>query len=119
MQIKLVINGFDAGPWLKESGLSQTKIVRTSRSVITLDGVKRQAEIIKDGMTADFVEMRDASWQKILNALSVRPAEVTYTGDDLSDKTAYFWISNLAATAKVVRGGITYFSGCTVTFEEM
>ena len=38
MQAKLIINGEDFSPWLRENGLQQTEIVRQGRSVVALDG---------------------------------------------------------------------------------
>lgn len=119
MKAELILNEYDAGPWLKENGLTQTEVVRSSRSVVTLNGTKYQGEIIKRGISASFVEMRDTSWYRLVAALRERPVKVRYIDDDIGPRTAYFLVSSPTASAKVVRGGITYFSGGSVTLEEV
>lgn len=119
MNAELKLNGYDVTPWLKEGGLKQTEIVRLSRSVVTLNGIKYQGEVIKRGIAAAFVEMRDANWTKILQAIETRPVRVEYIDDRTGRKIADFWVSGPAAAAKVVRGGITYFNGGALTLEEV
>lgn len=119
MQIEFVLNDFDAGPWLIEDGLIQSEIVRLGRSVVTLNGTIHQGQIIKRGITANFVEMRDKNWYALNEALSSRPVLVKYVDDRLGPRIAKFLVSNPSAAAKTVQGGITYFDKGTVTLEEV
>lgn len=118
MQVKLIVNGVDFSPWLKQGGLQQTEIVRQGRSITTLDGTLYKSEVTKRGMSAQLVEMRDETWYRLKQALQVRPAEVEYIDDDLGERTARFWVGSPTATAKTVRGGITWFNGGGFTLEE-
>ena len=118
MQVKLIVNGFDFTPWLKQGGLQQTEVIRQGRSVTTLDGTLHKAEVIKRGISAQLVEVRDETWYRMKQALRIRPATVEYIDDDFGERTARFWVSDPSNTAKTVRGGITWFSGGGFTLEE-
>lgn len=118
MQAILIINGTDFSPWLASGGLQQTEIPRLSRSVVTLDGISHRQEIIKRGITASLVEMRDTTWYRLTAALQTRPATVRYIDDRFGDTTRLFYVSGATAAAKTVRGGHTYFQGGSFTLEE-
>lgn len=115
MLTKLTINGTDFTQWLAEEGLTIGEEVRQSSEVVALSGVLYRAEIVKRSISVSLVELRDVTWRKLLDALQDRPAKVTYTDDLQGEKTALFWVSSPEATAKTVRGGITYYSG--ISFE--
>lgn len=119
MIIEFVVNGYDAGPWLIENGLKQYEIIRKSRSVTVLSGTKYLAEITKRGIDASFIELRDKVWYEIMDALSNRPVEIKYVDDKMGPRTAKFYVSAPSASAKTVKGGITFFDGCSVSFEEV
>ena len=108
MQAKLIINGEDFSPWLRENGLQQTEIVRQGRSVVALDGTEYRGEVRK----------RDTTWQRLQTALRARPALVAYVDDSAGPAQGLFYVSGLTASAKTVRGGHTYFSGGAFTLEE-
>lgn len=119
MLTKLVINDTDFTQYLKEEGLQLSEEVRQSSEVVSLTGVLYRSEIVKKSIKVDLVELRDTTWRKLLNALWHRPATVKYTDDAYgSDKTISCWISSPTATAKTVRGGITYYSGISFTLTE-
>ena len=118
MQAKLKINGVDFSPWLKENGLQQTEIVRTGSSITTMDGMLHQTQIIKRGITVSLVELRDATWYRLMGALRTRPATVEYIDDEKGERSAAFYVVSPTATAKTVRCGITYFGGGTFSLEE-
>ena len=118
MTVELVLNDYDAGPWLEKSGLTQTEIVRISRSVVTLDGTKYLVEKRKRGISANFILLRDVVWYAINGAVATRPVKVKYVDDTLGERTAYFLVTDLSGGAEEVKGGITYFSGCSISLEE-
>ena len=118
MEANLINNGVDYTPWLLAGGLQQTEVPRLSRDVVTLDGVSHRQEVIKRGIAASLVELRDATWYRLLAALQTRPATVRYIDDALGDTTRLFYVSGPTAAAKTVRGGHTYFQGASFTLEE-
>lgn len=115
MQYELTINGTDFSPWLEEEGITQTEEVRQNSEIIALNGVLWRTEIVKVTLSVSLVELRDETWKKLLDALQDRPVTVTYTDNLQGRKTARFWPSAPSATARTVRGGITFYSG--VSFE--
>lgn len=118
MQTILIINGVDFTPWLLSGGLQQTEVARLSRGVVTLDGVSHRQEVIKRGISASLVELRDDTWYRLTDALKTRPAAVRYIDDRYGDNTRLFYVSGPTAAAKTVRGGHTYFQGAAFTLEE-
>ena len=118
MTVELVLNDYDVSLWLEKDGLAQTEIVRISRSVITLDGTKHLVEKRKRGISAKFIRLRDVVWYAINSAVETRPVKVKYVDDALGERTAYFLVTDLSGGAEEVAGGITYFSGCSISLEE-
>lgn len=118
MIVDFVLNDYDAGPWLAKNGLAQKEIVRLSRSVVTLDGTKHMIEKKKRGLTGKFIELRDSTWYELTEAVAARPVKVKYVDDTLGARTADFLVTDLSGGAEEVRGGITYFSGCSISLEE-
>lgn len=118
MQAKAIINGYDITPWIKQDGFSQSPIIRCGRSVITMDGTLKKTEIIKRGAILSLVEIRDATLNEIVSAIT-SPAEFNYTDLDKGDRTASFYVSLSGSKVKTVRGGNTYWSGVTVELEEV
>ena len=118
MQAKLKINGVDFTPWLKEDGIQQTEIVRQGTSIVTMDGMLHQTQVVKRGMYVNLVELRDVTWYQLTGALRTRPATVEYIDDEKGERSATFYVTSPTATAKTVRGGITFFSGGTFSLEE-
>lgn len=118
MNAILIINGTDFSPWLLAGGLQQTEIPRLQRGVVTLDGVSHRQEVIKRGIAASLVELRDTTWYRLCSALQTRPAAVRYIDDALGDTTRLFYVSGPTAAARTVRGGHTYFQGASFTLEE-
>ena len=118
MIVELILNDYNAGPWMAKDGLKQKEIVRLSRSVVTLDGTKYVVEKRKRGLTANFIRMRDVKWYALTKALKKRPVKVKYVDDTLGARTADFLVTDLSGGAEEVRGGITYFSGYSISLEE-
>lgn len=118
MQAILMINGVDFTPYLRSDGLQQTEVIRQGRSVVDLDGTVYRTEIIKRGISAGLVELRDATWYRLVSALKQRPAEVRYIDDQLGETVRQFYVTGPVAGAKTVRGGHTYFSGGAFELEE-
>lgn len=118
MEAILIVNGVDFSPWLLEGGLQQTEVLRLSRGVVTLDGVSHRQEVVKRGIAASLVELRDGTWYRLLAALRTRPATVRYIDDALGDTTRLFYVTGPSAAARTVRGGHTYFRGASFTLEE-
>ena len=118
MEAILIINGVDFTPWLLAGGLQQTEVPRLQRSVVTLDGVSHRQEVVKRGISAALVELRDTTWHRLLAALQTRPASVRYIDGVYGDTTRLFYVSGPTAAARTVRGGHTYFQGASFTLEE-
>lgn len=118
METILTINNVDFTPWLRSGGLQQTEIVRRGRSVVALDGTEYRSEIVKRGISASLVELRDTTWYRLLAALRVRPATVRYIDDLLGETVRQFYVTGPTAAASTVRGGHTYFSGGAFSLEE-
>ncbi|MDE7054491.1 MAG: hypothetical protein K2O84_06700 [Oscillospiraceae bacterium] len=118
MRAILIINNVDFTPWLMSEGLQQTEIIRRRRSVVAINGIEYRLETVKRGLSVSLVELRDVSWYRLLDALSVRPATVRYIDDRLGDCTKLFYVTGPSAAAKAVRGGHTYFSGGVFSLEE-
>lgn len=119
MRAKLVINGVDFSPWVKEGGLFQREIARQSRSVVTLNGTEYRSEIIKRGIDVTLTKMRDDTWRRLLGALKKRPATITYIDDRLGETTRRFYVSAPSAAAEKVFGTVTSLNGAAFTLEEM
>lgn len=118
METILIINNVDFTPWLRSGGLQQTEIVRRGRSVVALDGTEYRSEIVKRGISASLVELRDPTWHRLIDALRVRPATVRYIDDLLGETVRQFYVTGPTAAASTVRGGHTYFSGGAFSLEE-
>lgn len=118
MRAILIINGVDFTPWLRSGGLQQTETVRRGRSVVALDGTEYRAETIRRGISVGLVELRDSTWYRLAEALSVRPAAVRYIDDRLGETVRQFYVDGPTAAARTVRGGHTYFSGGAFSLEE-
>lgn len=118
MEAKLIINGMDVSPWLAREGLELTPLVRQSRSVVTLDGQEYRTEIVLHGIGARFVELRDNTLAAISRALT-SPATVQFTDDLGETLTRTMYVTGPTVTARTVQGGNTYYSGVSITLEEM
>ena len=119
MQVYMITNGLDISPVIIRGGITQSEIVRQSRQIITLDGYAEKAQIVKRRIVVKLMEMRDAKWFELCAALKTRPVTVQYIDDSIGKTTKRFHISNLSAAAQVVTGGNTYFTGGTLTLEEV
>ena len=119
MQVRLNVNGVEFTPWLAENGYVLTPLIRQSRSVVVRNGTEYRAEIHKHQLDATLVEVRDGTLATLSAALDKSPATVLFTDDHQQLLTRTMYVTGPTATAKTVRGGNTYFSGVTFTFEEM
>lgn len=118
MEAKLIINGMDVSPWLAREGLVRTPLVRQSRSVVTLDGREYRKEIVLHSIEARFVELRDNTLAAIRQSLT-SPATVQFTDDLGNELTRTMYVTGPTVTARTVQGGHTYYSGVSITLEEM
>ena len=118
MQIKLTINGVDFAPWVAEGGMSYSPVVRQSRSVVVLNGTEYRTDVRKHGWTVQLVELRDDTLAT-LSAAVTSPATVLFTAAAGSDLSRTMYVTGPTYTAKTVRGGHTYYSGASLTLEEM
>ena len=118
MQIKLTINGVDFAPWVAENGLTRSPLVRQSRSIVVLNGTEYRTNIQKDGWTVQLIEVRDSTLST-LSAAITSPATVIFTDRTGTDVTRTMYVTGPTYTAKAVRGGNTYYSGVSLTLEEM
>ncbi len=118
MRAILIINNVDFSPYLRSEGLVQTEITRQGREVVDLNGTSYRAGIIKRGISAELVEVRDEVWYRLIGALRERPVQVRYIDDRLGDVTKTFYVTGPSGAAKTVRGGHTWFSGGSFELEE-
>lgn len=118
MQIKLTINGVDFAPWVAEGGMTYSPIVRQSRSIVVLNGTEYRMNVQKDGWTVQLVELRDNTLTT-LSAAITSPSTVIFTDRAGIDVTRTMYVTGPTYTAKTVRGGHTYYSGASLTLEEM
>ncbi len=118
MQAILTINGTAVHPYIVEGGLQQSEIYRQQRSVEDLDGIKYQVDIPKRTISVSLRTLRDSAWLKVTAALAGRPCEVEYVDDTKGRRSALFYVTAVSGGAKVVSGGITWYTGCSFTLEE-
>lgn len=119
MQVYMITNGLDISALIKEDGITQSEFTRKSTQVVTLAGYLEEDEIVKRRIAVKLMEMRDTKWYELCAALKVRPVTVQYIDDKIGKTTKVFYVRNPSATARVVIGGNTYFSGGTFTLEEV
>ena len=118
MRAKLIINGEDFTPWVKEGGLIQREITRQARSVVDLNGTEYRSGINKRSIEVSLTKMRDETLRRLMNALGERPVVVTYVDDRLGETTRRFYVSGPSAITDRVLGNSTCSSGGTFTLEE-
>lgn len=118
MRAILMINGIDFSPYLRAEGLVQTEITRQGREIVDLNGTSYRAGIVKRGISAELIDLRDDVWYKLTAALQDRPAVVRYIDDRLGECVKWFYVVGPSAAAKTVRGGHTYFTGGSFELEE-
>ena len=118
MQLKLTINGVDFTPWVAEGGMTYSPLVRQSRSIVVLNGTEYRTNVQKDGWTVHLIEVRDSTLST-LSAAITSPATVIFTDRAGTDVTRTMYVTGPTYTAKAVRGGNTYYSGVSLTLEEM
>ena len=118
MRAILIINNGDFGPYLRSEGLVQTEITRQGREVVALNGISHRTGIIKRGISAELVELRDDVWYKLSAALRERPAQVRYIDDRLGEVVKTFYVTGPSAAARTVRGRRPWFSCVSFELEE-
>ncbi len=118
MNVKLVINGYNALPYVAEGGIEQSEVYRQQSSMIALDGTLWQSEIVKRGLSISMREMRDANWRALCKALASRPVSVEYVDDAKGDRTALFYVTSVSAGTKRNANGLTWYSGASISLEE-
>lgn len=114
MQLTLTINGVDFTPYIKEGGVTQSRVSRAARSVVTMDGTEHRTEIFKRKISVALVTVRDGTLARLSDAL-VSPATVELTDPSGELIVRRCYVSGPSVTAKTVTGGNTYYSG--VSFE--
>ena len=85
MRAILIINGVDFSPYLRSEGLVQREITRQGREVVDLGGTSYRSGIIKRGISAELIELRDETWYRLSAALRDRPAQVRYIDDRMGE----------------------------------
>ena len=118
MQATWNINGLDVSHLLAEGGVNYAEIYRQSRSIITLDGMLEQTQVVKRGLTLVFLPMRDSKLAELSDAVKTRPLTVKYTEKDGRSATRLFHVTGFTGGVKVVRGGNTYWTGVQLGLEE-
>lgn len=117
MQGKWSIDGFDLSPYLLEGGVAYGKSVRASRDIVTMSGVLHRKEVRKRTISLSLVTVSDSTLKKLAAAIPARGV-LEYPEENGTQSSGTFYFSALQYTAKVVRGGNTYYSGLTLDAEE-
>lgn len=117
MQGKWIIDGFDLSPYLLEGGVSYSNDARQSREIVTLAGTLHRKEVRKRKISLSLVTMSDRTLKEVLAHIPQR-GSMEYPEEDGVQSTRTFYFSAPQYSAKVVRGGNTYYSGLTLDAEE-
>ena len=121
MIAKLIINGVDFIPFLREGGVEQYPVVRQQVQVVYLGGKLVERRIEKRGMSIAALKLRDVHRQTVMDALfaaSPSPATVEYTDQKLGNRTSRFYVRDVKSAVQRIEGGNTYWSNITATLEE-
>lgn len=117
MEGKWKIEGFDLTPYLIEGGAVYGYNARQSREVVTLAGTLHRKEIRKRTVELSLVTMSDRTLKAVLENIPQR-GSMEYPEENGGQSTRTFYFSAPSYSAKVIRGGNTYYSGLTITAEE-
>lgn len=117
MQTTLKINGVDFTPYIMEGGMTQSPVLRQSRTVETIGGTLFKSEVEKRVIYVQLVEVRDSTLSRLMSGVT-NLSTVEY--DDImgTRRTACFYVSVTSAVAKKVIGGNTYYNGVMLQMEE-
>lgn len=119
MIAKLIINGVDFIPFLREGGVEQYPIVRQQVRVVYLGGKLVERSIEKRGMNLAAMKLRDVHKDTVVGALkSANPAVVEYTDQELGNRTSNFYVRDVKSAIEQIKGGNTYWNNITATLEE-
>lgn len=119
MIAKLIINGVDFIPFLREGGVEQYPIVRQQVQVVYLGGKLVSRSLEKRGMNLSLLKLRDVHKDTVLGALSAAsPAVVEYTDQSLGDRESRFYVRDVKSAVHHIEGGNTYWNNITATLEE-
>lgn len=118
METKLIINGTDFSPWVKEDGIKYGATYRQSRDVVVLSGTLYRAQIEKYTLSVSLVELRDNTMATLKAAMLTNPATVQFTTPSGETLTRSCYLSDPSEGAKTVKGGNTYYSGVSFAVEE-
>ena len=121
MRTKIQINGVDFAPWVSPGGMTQSTIYRRAESRVTLDGIDHRSGYPKRAIELKLVTMRDDVLNTLMAALPQRvtaTVSVNYTDLSGTERTAEFYVSDLSASAKIIRQGVTYWEGFGFKLEE-
>lgn len=119
MIAKLIINGVDFIPFLREGGVEQYPIVRQRVQVVYLGGKLVERSVEKRGMNLAMLKLRDSHKDTVMAALKeATVATVEYTDQDLGERTSRFYVRDAKSTIERIEGGNTYWSNITATLEE-
>lgn len=118
MEYKLIINGVDYTPYVREGGIQQGEIRRQQRRVVTLDGSLHITEVVKRTQTVRLMELRTQTLRSLFDNLG-NTVTVEYTDKALGDISRRFAVTGRNAGVRKVEGGNTYWSGASFTMEEI
>ena len=117
MQAKIVVNGTDFSPWIKEDGISFSPVFRNSREVVTLAGHLHRAETEKTAISVELLEVRDRTLFALMDA--VKPlSSVEYTTRTGQTVVRQCYVRVASIGVKRVVGGNTYYTGVSLELEE-
>ena len=118
MQTKLLIGGVDFTPYIIEGGIQYGWAARQAKSVVAMDGTLYASETRKRTLSVSLVTLRYETVCRLFGGLG---SLETVRYDEQSGQPAekLFYVGAPTWAAKRVTGGNTYYSGCTVTLEEM
>lgn len=119
MIAKLIINGVDFIPFLREGGVEQYPVVRQSVAVVYLNGDLTERRLEKRGMNLAALKLRDSHRETVMAALkAASPVVVQYTDQEMGERTAKFYVRDVKSNIKNIAGGNTWWNNITFTLEE-
>lgn len=119
MKVSLTINGLNFGPYIAESGIQTSSILRNEKSIVTMDGVLHKTGIKKNKIQVSLLDMPDDEFHTLGTYLATNPATVSYTDlDSAETSSGQYYISDFSYTAKKAVGTLTVVTGGSFTLEE-
>ena len=120
MRAILEIDQKDFGPYIKSGGIAVTPVVRSAKTVTTLNGTLHKFFVKKWSMKVTLLDMSDSDFQELSAKLQNSPCYVKYADFEKGLQiTGKFHISDLGYTISKTIGNITYLTEISFKLEEV